>query len=106
MGYTRTEEMNKLFETILKLDNIEECYSFFEDICTIQELESLSQRLQVAKMLTEKRVYSDIVAQTGASTATISRVNRCLKYGSDGYNKALDQLEANRHPGVTDRRRS
>ena len=74
-----------LFKAILSLENEDECYAFFDDLCTISELKALSQRLQVAKMLSERRVYSDIVSQTGASTATISRVNRSLNYGSDGY---------------------
>ncbi len=74
-----------LMKAILCLKNEEECYSFFDDLCTISELKALSQRLQVAKMLSEGKVYSDIVAQTGASTATISRVNRSLTYGADGY---------------------
>ena len=76
---------DRLFEAILKLENIEECYAFFEDICTINEIKSLAQRLEVAKMLEEKRTYTEIQQITGASTATISRVNRCLSYGSDGY---------------------
>ncbi len=74
-----------LFKAILSLETEEECYAFFDDLCTISELKALSQRLQVAKMLSERRVYSDIVSQTGASTATISRVNRSLNYGADGY---------------------
>ncbi|MBR5559245.1 MAG: TrpR-like protein, YerC/YecD [Oscillospiraceae bacterium] len=74
-----------LFKAILCLETEEECYAFFDDLCTISELKALSQRLQVAKMLSDRRVYSDIVSQTGASTATISRVNRSLNYGSDGY---------------------
>ena len=84
-----------LFNAILCLETEEECYAFFDDLCTISELKALSQRLQVAKMLTEKRVYSDIVAQTGASTATISRVKRALNYGSDGYKKVLEKLGRN-----------
>ena len=83
-----------LFNAILCLETEEECYAFFDDLCTISELKALSQRLQVAKMLTEKRVYSDIVAQTGASTATISRVNRSLIYGSDGYSVIFERMEA------------
>ena len=67
-----------LFQAILKLETMEECYAFFDDLCTVSELKALSQRLQVAKMLSDRRVYSDIVSQTGASTATISRVNRSL----------------------------
>ena len=79
------KNLNDLYNAILCLETVEECYDFFEDLCTVLELKSLSQRLQVAKMLTEKHVYSDIVAETGASTATISRVNRSMNYGCDGY---------------------
>lgn len=74
-----------LFDAVLKLKTVEECYKFFEDLCTVPELKAMSQRIQVAKMLSEDRIYSDIVNETGASTATISRVNRSLNYGSDGY---------------------
>ncbi len=82
-----------LFQAVLKLESMEECYKFFGDLCTINELRSISQRLVVAKMLDDRKVYSDIVAQTGASTATISRVNRSLNYGSDGYRIVFDRLE-------------
>ncbi len=75
-----------LFDCILKLENKEECYAFFEDLCTIPEIKAMSQRVLVAKLLAEKKVYNDIVAKTGASTATISRVNRSLAYGTGGYN--------------------
>ncbi|MBQ8063020.1 MAG: TrpR-like protein, YerC/YecD [Clostridia bacterium] len=85
--------MDFLFDSILKLETREECYKFFEDLCTVNELKSISQRVVVAKMLTEKRVYSDIVAATGASTATISRVNRSLSYGEGGYDIAFDRLK-------------
>lgn len=85
--------LDYLFDAILTLKNPEECYAFFEDLCTVQELKALSQRLQVAKMLSDQRVYSDIVEKTGASTATISRVNRSLSYGSDGYKIAFDRME-------------
>lgn len=81
-----TENRQFLYEAILKLQNLEECEAFFEDLCTVQELESISQRLVVAKLLTEDKVYTDIVERTGASTATISRVNRTLQSGKDGYN--------------------
>ena len=84
---------DRLFEAILKLENIEECYAFFEDICTINEIKSLAQRLEVAKMLEEKRTYTEIQQITGASTATISRVNRCLSYGSDGYKLILERVK-------------
>lgn len=82
-----------LFRAILELEDIDECYDFFEDLCTVQELKSLSQRIVVAKMLSEKSVYTDIVSETGASTATISRVNRSLQYGCDGYDRVFKRLE-------------
>ena len=82
-----------LFNAILNLETMEECYDFFEDLCTVQELKALAQRIQVAKMLSENRVYSDIVNETGASTATISRVNRSLHYGCDGYSVVFDRLK-------------
>ena len=87
-----SEAVDQLFEAILCLKNKEECYTFFEDVCTINELLSLSRRFEVAKMLRERRTYLEISEKTGASTATISRVNRCLKYGSDGYTLVLDNL--------------
>ncbi len=86
---------DELFEAILKLENMEECYRFFEDVCTIKEIQSISQRLQVAKLLKEGKTYSDIEEVTGASTATISRVNRCLHYGADGYKLMMEKLEEN-----------
>ena len=82
-----------LFNAVLELRTMEECYKFFEDLCTVQELKALSQRIQVAKMLSENKVYSDIVAETGASTATISRVNRSLHYGCDGYEEIFRRLK-------------
>ena len=88
------QNIQYLYETILKIETMEECEALFDDLCTKTELASISQRLVVAKMLSEKKVYSDIVAETGASTATISRVNRCLMYGSGGYNKILDRMES------------
>ncbi len=88
----KDEDMDVLFRGILKLQTVEECYDFFEDLCTIAELRAMVQRFQVARMLDEGRIYSDIVQETGASTATISRVNKCLVYGSDGYRKLLDRL--------------
>ena len=76
-----------LYETILKIESLEECEALFDDLCTKTELASISQRLVVAKMLSDKKVYSEIVAETGASTATISRVNRSLAFGAGGYDK-------------------
>lgn len=86
-------EMDYLCEAILSLKDREECYRFFEDIFTINELKAVEQRLQVAKMLKQKKTYTEIATYTGASTATISRVNRCLNYGSDGYNIILDRIK-------------
>lgn len=85
--------IDQLFTAILTLKSIDECYQFFEDVCTISELKALAQRLEVARMLSNGHTYDDIVAQTGASTATISRVKRCLHYGADGYNIALERME-------------
>lgn len=82
-----------LFEVILQLETMEECYKFFEDLCTVPELKAMSQRIHVAKMLSENRVYSDIVNETRASTATISRVNRSLNYGSDGYEIVFKRMK-------------
>ena len=87
-----TEAVKHLFEAVLHLENVEECYQFFEDVCTINELLSLSQRFEVAKMLTENKTYLEIAEQTGASTATISRVNRSLNYGNDGYDMVFERI--------------
>ena len=81
----KTQAVDNLFEAILSLETKEECYSFFEDLCTVNELLSLSQRYEVAFMLNNKNTYLEIAEKTGASTATISRVNRSLNYGNDGY---------------------
>lgn len=83
--------MDTLFRAILKLESVEECYAFFEDVCTIKEMQDISQRFEVATLLHEGQSYLQISAKTGASTATIGRVNKCLHYGSGGYKKALDQ---------------
>lgn len=85
-------DLDMLFEAVLKLENMEECYKFFEDIATINELKAISQRIQVAKMLREKKIYTEIAEKTGASTATISRVNKCLNYGEDGYSIVLNRM--------------
>lgn len=85
--------MDELFNGILSLKSVEECYNFFEDLCTITELRAMAQRFQVAKMLDQGQIYSDIVRDTGASTATISRVNKCLIYGTDGYRMVLDRTK-------------
>ena len=89
----RSEAVDELFDAILQLRNREECYKFFEDVCTVNELQSLSQRFEVAKMLTEGKTYLEIADKTGASTATISRVNRSLLYGSDGYNMVFSRMK-------------
>ena len=88
----RTEAVKQLFDAVLTLDNREECFQFFEDLCTVNELVSLAQRLQVAKMLREDHTYLKIAEKTGASTATISRVNRSLNYGNDGYDLVFSKL--------------
>lgn len=95
---------DQLFRAILLLRNVEECYQFFEDICTVGELRDMAQRLEVARMLRNGAIYEDIVAKTGASTATISRVKRCLNYGADGYKIVLARLEeqARREAGTDD----
>ena len=80
------------FDAILHLKSVDECYDFFEDLCMVNELKSISQRIVVAKMLREKKVYSDIVDETGASTATVSRVNRSLQYGCGGYDLVFDRM--------------
>ena len=89
------DELNdQLCEAVLSLKSVEECYQFFEDICTIGELKAMSQRMEVARMLQAGHTYDDIVERTGASTATISRVKRCLNYGADGYKIVLERLRA------------
>ena len=88
----RTESVDYLFDAILSLKDKEECYTFFEDVCTINELLSLSQRLEVAKMLREQKTYLEIAEKTWASTATISRVNRSLNYGNEGYDMVFERL--------------
>lgn len=94
----RGESMDYLFRAVLSLESMEDCVKFFDDLCTVPELKAMSQRLEVAKMLSRRQVYSDIVAQTGASTATISRVNRALNYGSDGYALVFRRLEEQEEP--------
>jgi TrpR-related protein YerC/YecD len=89
----RTEQITRLFEAILCLENVEEAYRFFEDLCTVGELQSLAQRFEVAKLLASGMTYDKIVARTGMSTATISRIKRCLDYGADGYRLVLERLE-------------
>ena len=88
-----TEAVDELFKAVLTLETVDECYTFFEDACTINELLSLSQRFEVARMLRDKKTYLDISKKTGASTATISRVNRSLTYGNDGYDMVLKRMK-------------
>ena len=88
---TKSKDFNELYKAVLSLENEEECRLFFEDICTIKELETMSQRLEVAKLLSGGATFNEIVAKTGASTTTISRVNRCLNYGDGGYRKVIDK---------------
>lgn len=88
----KTENTDELFQAILTLTSVDECYKFFDDLCTVKEILSLSQRYSVAKMLKQNCVYNDIVERTGASTATISRVNRSLVYGNDGYDMVFSRL--------------
>lgn len=88
----KDDATDKLFEAILMLETVEECYAFFEDVCTVHEIKSLAQRLEVAKMLEAKRTYTEIQQITHASTATISRVNRSLSYGSDGYKIIFEKI--------------
>ena len=88
----KTQAVEQLFQAILSLKDLDEAYDFFEDVCTINEILSLSQRFEVAKMLREHRTYLDIAEKTGASTATISRVNRSLNYGNDGYDRVFERL--------------
>jgi TrpR-related protein YerC/YecD len=89
----RTESVSQLFEAILTLQNKDECFDFFEDLCTVNELLSLAQRFQVAKMLREDHTYLEVAEKTGASTATISRVNRSLNYGNDGYDMVFSRMK-------------
>ena len=88
----KSTQADSLFEAILKLETIEDCYRFFEDICTIKEMQAIAQRLEVAKLLKAGKTYNEIEAETGASTATISRINRSLNYGADGYKLIFERL--------------
>lgn len=95
----RTDAVRELFEAVLTLENVEECFDFFEDVCTINELLSLAQRFEVAKMLKDNHTYLEVAQKTGASTATISRVNRSLNYGKDGYELVLSRLHEKEKTG-------
>lgn len=88
-------ELDELFKAVLALEDEEDCYRFFEDICTINEIHAIAQRWQVAKLLSEKKTYSEIEEMTKASTATISRINKCLVYGADGYKRIIARLKEN-----------
>lgn len=90
----KDEAIDTLFKAILTLKTCDECYDFFEDLCTISEIKAMAQRFQVAGMLENKEIYSEIEEKTGASSATISRINKCLQYGADGYKIALSRLGA------------
>lgn len=91
----RSEHIDELFRAVLSLNSLEECYRFFEDVCTIKEIKSMSQRLQVARLLKLEKTYNEIEEETGASTATISRINRVLNYGADGYEIVFKAMENN-----------
>ena len=94
MTSIRSEATDQLFKALLSLNSLDECYDLFEDLCTIKELQDISQRLQVALLLDQGMKYQDIGARTGVSPATISRVNRCLVYGTGGYRKAIGKIKA------------
>lgn len=93
MNMTKSNDFKELYNAILSLENEEECRLFFEDICTMKELETMTQRLQVAKMLLGGKTFNEIVQATGASTTTISRVNRCLNYGDGGYRNIINKCK-------------
>lgn len=95
MSNFQSKATDDLFEAILSLQSVDECYKLFEDLCTIVELQAITQRYEVAQLLKKGMKYGDIVATTGASTTTISRVNRCLNYGSGGYKLVLERVEEN-----------
>ena len=92
----KTELTDNLFKAILSLKDEKECYKFFDDICTIKEIQDIAQRLEVARLLGEGRPYNDVAKKTGASTATISRVNKCISYGSGGYELVLKRITDNK----------
>ena len=89
-------QTDMLMNAVIQLHDVEDAYRFFEDLCTIPEIRSISQRLEVADLLRKKETYQRIAEETGASSATISRVNRALNYGADGYNRVLDEMEKNK----------
>ena len=93
MSIAHSNDMENFFKAVLALENVDECRKFFEDICTIKEMQDLAQRMNVAVLLSQGKVYNDIVKLTGASSATVCRVNRCLKYGAGGYNEILERIK-------------
>ena len=94
----KDEKLDCLFRGILTLETVEDCYSFFEDLCTVSELQEMSRRMQAARMLRNNCVYTDIAARTGLSTATISRINRCIQYGSGGYRATIEKVRGTQNP--------
>ena len=99
MDRISSQSLNKLYQVILELETVEECYDFFEDLCTIKELKDLSQRLEVAFLLDRGLSYQAVAAETGVSSATICRVKKCLDYGSGGYRVAIDRAKDERERG-------
>ena len=93
MHKMRSESTDRLFQTILNLKTIDECYAYFEDLCTVKELKDMAQRLDTAILLDQGTSYQQITRQVGISTATIGRVSKCLNYGTGGYRAAIDRLE-------------
>ena len=93
MEKLHTKDVDALFEAILSLENLDECYRFFEDVCTIKEILDIAQRLKAAKMLKAGKNYVEVCAETGMSSATISRVSRCLEYGAGGYELAIERIK-------------
>ena len=95
MGYEskiKNRAADDLFDAIMSIEDLDECYKFFSDLCTVKEIRAMAQRYGVAKLLLDKKTYSEIEEATGASTATISRINKCLVYGADGYQRVLERL--------------
>lgn len=89
----KNEHIDCFFGAVMQLKNVDECYDFFEDLCTVSEIQAMAQRFHVARLLSAGKTYQEISSETGASTATISRINKCLEYGTDGYKKALERLK-------------
>ena len=89
----RSDELNQLYSALLKLNSIEDCYRFFDDLCTFSEVKAMAQRFMVARMLEDGKTFTQIEEETGTSSATITRVNRCMKYGADGYKLALERMK-------------